>query len=104
MTGRPRRTRPDRRAAVPAARYRAPRRPALPAGQLRALVLAHLQAHPGLDFTPAELANVLGRSRGAVINACQRLVALGLAARTRQQPQRYQAAAPPADGTQPDPG
>ena len=41
---------------------------------------------------------MLGRSRGAVINACQRLVSLGLAVRIRQQPQRYQAAPPPVDG------
>jgi len=66
-------------------------------------VLAHLQAHPELDFSPAELANVLHRSRGAVINACQRLVGLGLAVRTRQQPQRYRAAPPPDDGDQPNP-
>jgi hypothetical protein len=102
MTGQPRRCRPDRRAAGAAAPFRAPRRPAPLAGQPRALVLAHLQAHPEPDFSPAELANVLDRSRG-VINACQRLVGLGLAVRTRQQPQRYRAAPPPDDGGQPNP-
>jgi len=57
--------------------------------------LAHLRAHPTLDFSPAEIANALGRpkSRGAVINACQRFLALGLAVRTQQAPQRYQTAA-----------
>ncbi len=97
MTGQPRRHRRGHRTvAGAAASYRSPRRPALPAGQLRAMVLAHLQAHPRLDFGPAELAHVLQRSRGAVTNACQRLVQHGLAVRTRQQPQRYQATPPAA--------
>jgi hypothetical protein len=44
-----------------------------------------------LDFSPAELANALRRptSRGAIINACKRLVQLGLATRTQDRPQRY---------------
>jgi hypothetical protein len=80
----------------PTGRYPAPRRPPLRAGQLRAMVLAHLHAHPRLDFSPAELANVLRRpkSRGAIINACKRLVELGLAERTQLRPQRYRAAPP----------
>jgi hypothetical protein len=79
--------------SVPA-RNLAPRRPALPAGQLRAMVLTHLREHPELDFSPAEIANVLHRpkSRGAVINACKRLVEQALATRTQQRPQRYRAA------------
>lgn len=70
-----------------------PHRSPLPPGELRAMVGEHLRRHPGLDFSPAELANVLGRprSRGAIINACKRLVELGQAVRTRQAPQRYQA-------------
>jgi MarR family len=97
MSAQPRHSRPTRLAATPIAPRTAPRRPALPSGQLRALVLAHLRAHPGLDLSPAEIANALGRpkSRGAVINACKRLVALGLATRTQQTPQRYRAAAQP---------
>jgi hypothetical protein len=73
-----------------------PRRQPLAAGKLRALVLAHLRAHPGLDFSPAELANVLERrtSRGAIARICQRLVHQGLAHRTRETPQRYQAVPP----------
>jgi hypothetical protein len=76
----------------PAARSR-PGRPALAAGQLRAMVLSHLRAFPSLDFSPAELANVLGRpkSRGAIANACQRLVEQRLATRTQREPQRYRA-------------
>ncbi len=68
--------------------------PRLPDGALRDLVAAHLGAYPGLDFSPAELANALGRpgSRGAVINACRRLVADGTAVLACQRPQRFRAA------------
>ena len=64
--------------------------------RLRELVHAHLHAHPGLDFSPAELANALGRpgSRGAIINACRRLVADGVAVLACPRPQRFQAAPP----------
>jgi len=64
------------------------------------MVLDHLRAHPGLDFSPAELANALHRpqSRGAVINACRHWTALGLAVRTQDRPQRYRAAPQPAAG------
>ena len=86
-------------ASMPSAvtRYRAPMRPALPAGALYAMVLAHLRAHPDLDFSPGELARALDRpnSRGAIIKICQRLVEEHLAVRTQQQPQRYRLA--PAD-------
>lgn len=75
-------------------RYRAPQRPALPAGALYAMVLAHLHAHPDLDFSPGELARALDRpnSRGAIIKICQRLVEEHLAVRTQRQPQRYRLA------------
>ncbi|GAA0924520.1 hypothetical protein [Virgisporangium aurantiacum] len=92
MTGRRRRfaaTRPD-----PTTQVKAPRQPALPAGQLRAMVLAHLRAHPHLDFTDTDLANVFNRpqSRGAIRVICKTLMAQGLAVQTRQRPQRYRAA------------
>ncbi len=98
MTVRRRRPRHRGASAVAGTRYTAAHRPPLPAGQLQAMVLAHLQAHPDLDFSPNELARVLGRptSRGAVINACKHWVALGLAVRTQDTPQRYQAAPIPA--------
>lgn len=84
--------RPDPAMAGPAA----PRRAPLPAGQLRAMILAYLRAHPRLDFSPAELANALCRrtSRGAIIKICRRLTDDGLAIRTRQRPERYRAAGP----------
>ena len=70
-----------------------PQQPGLAAGQLRAMVLTHLRAHPSLDFSPAELANVLNRpkSRGAITKACHRLVEQALATRTQREPQRYRA-------------
>jgi hypothetical protein len=73
--------------------------PRLPDGAWRILIRAHLQAFPHTDFSPAELANALGRpgSRGAVINACRRLVADGAAQLTSQRPQRFQAAPTGAD-------
>jgi hypothetical protein len=79
-------TRPD-----PTVQVRAPRKPPLPAGQLRDMVLAHMRAHPDLDFTDTELANVLNRpqSRGAIRVICKALAAQGLAVRTRQRPQRF---------------
>jgi hypothetical protein len=57
------------------------------------MVLAHLSTHPQQDFSPTELASVLGRptSRGAIINACQHLAKHGLATRTQDRPQRYRA-------------
>jgi len=66
----------------------------LPDGALRELVRAHLYAFPHTDFSPAELANALGRpgSRGAVINACRRLVADRAAVLVCQRPQRFRAA------------
>ena len=66
----------------------------LASGQLQAMVLAHLRAHPDLDFSPTEIANALHRprSRGAVINACRHWVAHGHATRTHERPQRYQIA------------
>ena len=73
---------------------RALRRPALPAGQLYVMVLAHLRAHPQLDFSPAELARALDRptSRGAIIKICWRLVDENVATRTQERPERYRLA------------
>ena len=61
------------------------------------MALTHMRAHPGLDFSPGELANALGRpkSRGAIIRACRQFTAHGLAIRTQDRPQRYRAAAGP---------
>lgn len=104
MSARPgafRRRRASATVAPPAAQRRQP----LPPGQLAAMALTHMRAHPGLDFSPGELANALGRpkSRGAIIRACQQFTAHGLVIRTQDRPQRYRAAAwphgaPPGQG------
>jgi hypothetical protein len=71
--------------------------PRLPNGAIRDLVLTHLTRFADHDFSPTELSRALGRpsSRGAVINACRRLVADGAAVRTCQHPQRFQATPEP---------
>ena len=74
--------------------FQAPRPPRLAPGELRALVLTHLQKYPQLDFTPRDLARVLGRSHGAIRAVCGQLVDEGLARRTSSSPARYQAATP----------
>ncbi|MBO2451643.1 hypothetical protein J4573_31450 [Actinomadura barringtoniae] len=56
---------------------------------LRPEVIAHLQAHPGKDFTPGEIGKVLDRSSGAVANALDKLVELGDATLTTEKPARY---------------
>jgi hypothetical protein len=58
---------------------------------LRPSVAAHLAAHPGKDFTPGEIAKVLGRSSGAVANALDSLVKQGEAELTCEHPNRYRA-------------
>jgi hypothetical protein len=93
VTARPRRTHRTRRAPSPLACL-APRPPRLAPGELRALVLTHLRAHPHLDFTPRDLARVLGRSHGAIRAICAQLVNDGLARCTSSAPARYQAATP----------
>ncbi|MEV0974485.1 hypothetical protein [Microtetraspora glauca] len=61
-------------------------------GQLRDRVLAHLTAHPNQEFTPYEIGRVLGNSSGAVANALDRLVSLGQAELTSEQPRKFTAA------------
>ena len=61
-------------------------------GELRALVLDHLQSRPGQAVTPTAVAKDLGRSAGAVGNALERLVASGQVVPTGSAPRRYAAA------------
>jgi hypothetical protein len=58
---------------------------------LRPEVIAHLHAHPGKEFTPGEIAKVLGRSPGAVANALETLAKNGEAVLTSERPTRYTA-------------
>lgn len=59
---------------------------------LRPLVAEHLSAHLGKEFTPGEIAKVLGRSSGAVANALDTLVGQGFAVLTCERPRRFRAA------------
>ena len=93
VSTRPGRTHRARRAPAALA-YRAPRPPRLAPGELRALVLAHLRTYPELDFTPRDLARVLGHCHGAIRAVCAHLVDDGVAHRTRSTPARFQAATP----------
>ena len=63
--------------------------PRLVAGQLTALVLDHLHAHPQLDFSPYELAKVLGRSHGTIRRTLLHLADHGAVTRTQQRPARF---------------
>jgi IclR helix-turn-helix domain len=67
-------------------------RPRLRKGELPQQVLALLRAHPDEAFGPHQLSKLLGaRSSGAVGNACDRLVADGLAALANEKPRRFRA-------------
>jgi len=61
-----------------------------PDGQVALLLLAHLRAHPQLDFSPYELAKLLRLSHGTVRRHLLRLVAAGSVRRTTFAPARFQ--------------
>jgi hypothetical protein len=56
---------------------------------MRAKVAAHLDAHPGAEFTPHEVAKVIGHSAGAVSNALDRLAEAGEAELVCERPRRF---------------
>jgi hypothetical protein len=58
-------------------------------GRLREMVLDHLRSHPGEELTPFVIGRELGRSSGAVANACDRLLADGAIGETSQKPRRF---------------
>ncbi|MWA07390.1 hypothetical protein F8568_045115 [Actinomadura sp. LD22] len=60
-------------------------------GAMRAKVAAHLTAHPGSEFTPHEVAKVIGHSAGAVSNALDRLAEAGEAELVCERPRRFTA-------------
>jgi hypothetical protein len=68
--------------------------PAARPGGLRDKVLAHLDEHPGSEFTPHEIHKVLGNSSGAIANALDTLVKLGQAELATEKPRRFRRAAP----------
>ncbi len=65
-----------------------------PDGQVVLLVLAHLRAHPQLDFSPYELAKPLRLSHGTVRRHLLRLAAAGSVRRTTLKPARFQTITP----------
>ncbi|MFI0410608.1 MarR family transcriptional regulator [Actinomadura sp. 3N508] len=62
-------------------------------GEMRAKVAGHLTAHPGAEFTPHEIAKVIGHSAGAVSNALDRLTEAGEAELVCDRPRRFTAPA-----------
>ncbi|WP_305082743.1 MULTISPECIES: hypothetical protein [unclassified Nocardia] len=62
---------------------------ASPAGHLRSLVETYLRKHPDKEFTPGEIAKALGKSSGAVYNACFVLVGKFVAEYTCEHPHKF---------------
>ncbi len=58
-------------------------------GELRTLVLEHLQKAPGQDHGPTQVVKALGRSSGAVGNALARLTEDGTVTQTSDKPRRF---------------
>jgi hypothetical protein len=69
--------------------------PAARPGSLRDKVLAHLDTHPGAEFTPHEIHKVIDHSSGAIANALDTLVSLGEAELATDKPRRFRRAANP---------
>jgi len=69
--------------------------------ELRTMVLDFMRAHPGHVFTPTDLSKELGRSSGAIGNACAKLVISGEVLMANEAPAKYTAApvTPPTDAT-----
>lgn len=58
-------------------------------GELRALVVEHLRAHPDEEFTASQVGNALNKSSGAVANNFDVLVKTGEAEMTCEKPRRF---------------
>jgi biotin operon repressor len=61
----------------------------LGSGKLREMVLDHLREHADQEFTPTALGRLLGRSSGAIGNACEKLAGEGVIAQTSPKPRRF---------------
>ncbi|PPJ27797.1 AAA family ATPase [Nocardia nova] len=62
-------------------------------GELRRMVARVLADHPGIEYSPREIAKLISRSSGAVGNALKTLTAAGQAEQTSAKPLRYRATA-----------
>jgi len=83
------------------------RAPATRPGALRDLVEEHLRKFPDAAFTPHQVGKVLTRSAGAVANALDKLVSLGVAQMVTDKPRSYRlapAGPAPAPDAVGDPG
>ena len=89
-----------RRAVKAAASGR--RAPATRPGALRDLVEEHLRKFPDTAFTPHQVGKVLTRSAGAVANALDKLVSLGIAQMVTDKPRTYQLATAAPEAPAPD--
>jgi hypothetical protein len=58
-------------------------------GELRALVVEHLRAHPNEEFTASQIGKALNKSSGAVANNFDVLVKTGEAEMTCEKPRRF---------------
>ena len=59
-------------------------------GALRAMVEAHLRENPGQAWTPSAISKVLGRSAGAINNACLKLTETATVTTFPDKPTRFQ--------------
>lgn len=59
-------------------------------GQIATLILAHLRAYPCLEFSPYDLARVLGVSHGTARRHLLTLAEQGQVHRTQHAPARFQ--------------
>jgi DNA-binding GntR family transcriptional regulator len=69
-------------------------RPRLAYRGLASLLLDHLNTYPGQDFSPYDLAKVLGRSHGAIRTRLLTLADAGQVIRSRTRPARFRIARP----------
>lgn len=78
----------DGNAAINGSRKTKPER--LAPGALRGMVEDYLRDHPDEEFGPTAIAKALdGKSSGAVSNALDKLVVVGIAVKTKDQPRRF---------------
>ncbi|HTJ72633.1 MAG TPA: MarR family transcriptional regulator [Actinospica sp.] len=58
-------------------------------GELRSMVEAHLRENPDREWTPTAISKILGRSAGAITNACMKLAETGSVTIVPDKPVRF---------------